>query len=992
MSKLGKKVIGTGFVLIQSTLDENVCFSRFFQAGNGLVTPQTIRNRIPSPPHRTKQRVTERPAKSSELENMKPCKISSAIIIVTTAVFVGITCSKAALVTVEAESGMLGSSWAIRTNADVIYITNTSNNTNGFPGTTTRVATYTVTFPEPGTYDLYVRVRIGTGWASDDSFLYGNGFGIKTPSNATDWILCNNLWNVGFTNPTDIVTGAGTVQTTNTWKWINASEFNGGEAPITFTVTEGNLTQTFQIGGREDGLDIDKFVFGTAQDAFTVQQLDFGSNMPPVIEQRDLVVGNLIQFNDNGAWCWFQDERAVVDTQRGKIIVGSVASDNGRGGGPREGDVEVSIFDLATGTSQIYTLKSGDSHPSVFYADDHNAPGLLILPNGHYLAIYAGHNTEKISYWRIFDGTNWTPEQSFDWNSNIPGGADFNTTYSNPHYMAAEGGRIYNFARGHFHGSQNLITSDDLGQTWTYRGVLATNQNVGYVNGYFQFWGNNNDRIDFVCTEYHPDNFNTSIYHGYIMNRMSFRSDGTLVDSVLYDQWAPKSPDFTPVFVAGTVMPPGQTNTRCWSADVVRYDDGIVAVLFTTRVNDRTDNDPDPDHAFFYARWDGNQWSCTYLGKAGKMLYSTQKDYTGLGALSPDDPNTIFISTPIDPRTGTNLTAHEIFKGTTTNHGTTWTWTPVTWKSVRDNLRPIMPKWDKNNRVLLWWRGDYSNPSAAQNFDTAVVGIIERDAELPTKMIFVDANITNTTLADGSLLTRTGPSTNAGPADNMWHERTCVGNGGSVLASAELAGEDAPMLKTTVFVPEPGTYDLWVNFWGKPGADWRIKAGLATNQLHVFRQMACKQVEANDHITPVQITNIAENAYLYQAYVGRVTADTNTAITVFVDDEAIATGTTEPLVGNTVRTWYDGVSYAKVDGFRIRSVMRNLDGLITISWDSVPPERSLTTPRYSVQKKNLLSDSCWITIASGIPSAGAVTTYTDSTTSNSSAFYRVTIP
>ena len=30
-------------------------------------------------------------------------------------------------------------------------------------------------------------------------------------------------------------------------------------------------------------------------------------------EVVDQVSGNLIQFNDNGAWCWYQDERAVID-------------------------------------------------------------------------------------------------------------------------------------------------------------------------------------------------------------------------------------------------------------------------------------------------------------------------------------------------------------------------------------------------------------------------------------------------------------------------------------------------------------------------------------------------------------------------------------------------------------------------------------------------------------------------------------------------------
>ena len=35
---------------------------------------------------------------------------------------------------------------------------------------------------------------------------------------------------------------------------------------------------------------------------------------------KDVVNGNLLQFNDNGFWCWFQDERAVVDIAKGKLI------------------------------------------------------------------------------------------------------------------------------------------------------------------------------------------------------------------------------------------------------------------------------------------------------------------------------------------------------------------------------------------------------------------------------------------------------------------------------------------------------------------------------------------------------------------------------------------------------------------------------------------------------------------------------------------------
>src|SRR5690348_14080501 len=64
----------------------------------------------------------------------------------------------AALVTVEAESGVLGTNFLTGTSGGVIYISNTNNNSASTPGIPGRVASYTVTFPTAGTYDLYARV------------------------------------------------------------------------------------------------------------------------------------------------------------------------------------------------------------------------------------------------------------------------------------------------------------------------------------------------------------------------------------------------------------------------------------------------------------------------------------------------------------------------------------------------------------------------------------------------------------------------------------------------------------------------------------------------------------------------------------------------------------------------------------------------------------------------------------------------------------------
>jgi hypothetical protein len=306
----------------------------------------------------------------------------------------------------------------------------------------------------------------------------------------------------------------------------------------------------------------------------------------------------------------------------------------------------------------------------------------------------------------------------FDWN--LTPGSDFNVTYSNLFYLPAEN-RTYNLARAN-NRSPNMMLSHDYGDRWTYGGkLLSTQVNVGYVNGYLKYASNGVDRIDFIATEHHPRDFNNSIYHGYIQGGTLHQSDGTRVDEDIFDNAAPNQPALTKVFAADPENG-SQVYTRAWTIDLAVDRTGNPYAIFTTRANDIPVNTQGyNDHRFWYARYDGSRWHVHQLAKAGARLYRSEQDYTGLVALDPHDPNTVYMSSTIDPRDDSDLGVHEIFRGKTDDLGATWLWSPITQRSEMDNLRPIVPIWDEEHTALVWMRGVYRT---MHDYDLDIVGLV----------------------------------------------------------------------------------------------------------------------------------------------------------------------------------------------------------------------------------------------------------------------------
>jgi len=110
---------------------------------------------------------------------------------------------------------MLGADFEVLTTGDVTYITPQTNFINpAYPGSAEKVVSFAFNFSDTGTYDLYARVRVGSGTYNDDSFFAGNSLGEKSPVSGSDWLLINGIVPVGFTGPDEVVTGGGKCRNT----------------------------------------------------------------------------------------------------------------------------------------------------------------------------------------------------------------------------------------------------------------------------------------------------------------------------------------------------------------------------------------------------------------------------------------------------------------------------------------------------------------------------------------------------------------------------------------------------------------------------------------------------------------------------------------------------------------------------------------------------------------------------------------------------------
>ncbi|MFK7742532.1 MAG: BNR-4 repeat-containing protein [Planctomycetota bacterium] len=221
-------------------------------------------------------------------------------------------------------------------------------------------------------------------------------------------------------------------------------------------------------------------------------------------DAQDHIFGQMLNLHAHGAWPWFEDEHAILDPLRGRLLVGSCGDASGVSGSTSNGDIDLAWLDIASGRIGAIVLHDN------LEADDHNSAALFLRPDGRYLAMYGMHDRgsgieNRRSRYRIStapgDPNVWTAEGSYLHPNAM--------SYSSLFHLT-DTGRTYNFVRA-INWDPNVMVSTDLGASWTGGGKMLT-YGGSSDRPYVKYASHSRDRIDRITTEPHPRNLDTSIY------------------------------------------------------------------------------------------------------------------------------------------------------------------------------------------------------------------------------------------------------------------------------------------------------------------------------------------------------------------------------------------------------------------------------------------------------------------------------------------------
>lgn len=441
-----------------------------------------------------------------------------------------------------------------------------------------------------------------------------------------------------------------------------------------------------------------------------------GITQPAMAQNTGSYSGHTVA--QEGAWCWFADPRALhYENKSGSInatYLGYI--DN-------HGSIKATQVDWNTKTTSEVMIRSW------FQPDDHDNPSFLVLPDERILIIYSRHTDEACFYYRVSkrpgDITSLGEEKRL--------ATANNTTYPNPYILADDPDHIYMCWRGiGWHPTVALMSmpdaNDDIRFTW---GPYQMVQSTG-ARPYAKYMSNGKDKIYLAYTTGHPDNeypnwlycnvfdINDKCLYDIKGNKLSTVADGKFKVS--------KTDDYRNAYPSTIVDITPDRRDWIWN---MAFDTKGNPVIGMTKISQDKQN-----HDYYYAQWDGNAWSASFIANGGKYFHhssETENCYSSGMAIDRDNPHIVYCGVPVNG-------IHEIWQYTLDAKGKVASSKAVTHGSAKSNARPFVIEGTKSAKRgadrlrLSWMNGDYYYWIVNTRYTTGYPTSIMSDCPLPENL------------------------------------------------------------------------------------------------------------------------------------------------------------------------------------------------------------------------------------------------------------------
>ena len=381
-------------------------------------------------------------------------------------------------------------------------------------------------------------------------------------------------------------------------------------------------------------------------------------------------------FTEDGAWCWFQDPRAVYVKGKFERTYAQWVT--------RDGKLQIGAYDHGTGKTESFTLKEN------WDGDDHNVGAFIVLTDKRLMVFYARHNKQG-----IFCRTTSNPEDITLWENEVTISNTPRISYAHPVYLSTEK-KFYLFWRGPSW-KPTFATSMD-GKLWSEPEILIQDkgrEGTG-IRPYTKITSDGKSTIHFAFTDGHPRNeAQNSVYYLRYDDGQFFKADGSLIGNI---NSLPLPHNKSDMVYNGKT-----TNVRAWVWDIAIDNQGNPVIAYT-RLPDES------DHRYCYARWNGRKWLDVEITPAGKWFPQTpegkkepEPHYSGGMAINQSNPSMLYVSREING-------IFEIEKWSSPDKGQTWLSDPITKNSEHNNMRPVVPRGYAGSKDhVLWMFGAYEH-------------------------------------------------------------------------------------------------------------------------------------------------------------------------------------------------------------------------------------------------------------------------------------------